>query len=115
MRPDYAPPAFEARTAPQKRELTPRSGEKRTAAKAKLKAWRALVTYVMARDGHKCRSCKGGLKLDPHHIIWKSAGGQDTKENVAAICRWCHDEIHLHRLSVTGNAEGRLRIRGLVR
>ena len=33
--------------------------------------------------------CQFGL--DPHHIIKRSQGGHDTKENVITLCRKHHD------------------------
>src|SRR6185436_9548871 len=110
VRVDYTPPAQIERTASQKHELTALSVDKREAAKRALKLWKALVKYVMTRDGRRCRICGGRQKLDPHHVIWKSAGGEDSKENVCAACRWCHDAIHLHQIDVSGNAEKKLRI-----
>ena len=35
------------------------------------------------------RGCKFGL--DPHHIIKRSQGGHDVKENVITLCRCHHD------------------------
>lgn len=29
-----------------------------------------------------------------HHIIPRSAGGQDVKKNLAPLCWKCHDRIH---------------------
>ena len=56
-------------------------------------------TSVFLRDkGCKGRelipdlSCWG--KLDPHHILRKSQGGQDTPDNLVTLCRAHHDWVH---------------------
>lgn len=38
--------------------------------------------------------------LDPHHVIFKSAGGLDVLNNLITLCRKCHDDIHAGRLRV---------------
>ena len=51
---------------------------------------------VLERDG-RCLAC--GLYLDewtvnPHHIITKGAGGDDSPENGVALCQECHVAVH---------------------
>lgn len=56
---------------------------------------------VFLRDGG-CRgralipdlSCWG--KLDPHHILRRSQGGQDTLDNLVTLCRAHHDWVHAY-------------------
>jgi hypothetical protein len=58
---------------------------------------------VYARDRYRCRSpvCSRA-DVTPHHLKFRSAGGDDTDENVASLCVWCHlDGIHGGRLSAT--------------
>lgn len=38
--------------------------------------------------------------LDPHHVIYVSAGGLDTLDNLITLCRKCHDDIHAGRLKL---------------
>ncbi len=33
--------------------------------------------------------------LEAHHIIWMARGGNDTKENLAALCPNCHRKMHI--------------------
>lgn len=88
-----------------KQQMTPKSVEKRDTAKATAAAWRKLVKAVMERDKFRCRICrKSNLKLDPHHIVFKSAGGADRLANLVAACRICHDQIHLHKIYLSGTA-----------
>ena len=56
---------------------------------------------VYARDRYRCRSpvCSRA-DVTPHHLQFRSAGGDDSDENVASVCVWCHlDGIHGGRLS----------------
>ena len=41
-------------------------------------------------DGNRCHNRAN----DPHHILWRSKGGGDSLENVAAACRICHSLEH---------------------
>lgn len=88
-----------------------RKGQK-AAAKTRQRKVYALVTI---RDKRRCRACTD--EADPsatdmtrhghhHHIRFRSAGGQDTSENLALLCNACHADVHAHRLIVTGNASG---------
>jgi hypothetical protein len=52
--------------------------------------------YVLFRDGHKCRHCKGTTKdpvLNVHHIESRQTGG-DRPENLITLCKTCHDQHH---------------------
>ena len=42
-----------------------------------------------------CELCRSWQNIDPpHHIIFKSQGGDDTPENLISLCRDCHDDAH---------------------
>ncbi|MGO9691143.1 MAG: RNA-guided endonuclease IscB [Syntrophobacteraceae bacterium] len=50
--------------------------------------------YVLYRDGHRCRYCKGksgDLKLEVHHAKSRQTGG-DRPENLATLCKTCHGQ-----------------------
>jgi len=56
---------------------------------------------VFLRDG----GCKGRAlipalscwgRLDPHHILRRSQGGQDTPDNLVTLCRAHHDWVHAY-------------------
>lgn len=56
---------------------------------------------------HYCRRCTRGnygveklIHLHGHHIIPKSAGGQDDKENGLVLCDKCHADLHAGRWKV---------------
>jgi 5-methylcytosine-specific restriction endonuclease McrA len=42
-----------------------------------------------------CELCDRWQDIDPpHHIIFKSQGGDDTPENLISLCRDCHNDAH---------------------
>ena len=52
--------------------------------------------YVLFRDEHKCKICKGKSKdkvLQVHHIISRQIGG-DIPSNLVTLCKTCHDKYH---------------------
>ena len=71
-----------------------------------------LIEEVCNLDGNRCRNpyCSswqyhadkrgwfqklGGVWLDPpHHIIFKSQGGDDSVENLILLCNICHRFMH---------------------
>jgi hypothetical protein len=57
---------------------------------------------VYARDSFRCTSPVCTRRdVTPHHLLFRSAGGDDSDENVASLCVWCHLEgVHGGRLAV---------------
>ena len=52
--------------------------------------------YVMFRDGHTCRYCKGRSRdpvLEVHHIQSRKIGG-NAPDNLVTLCRTCHKGYH---------------------
>jgi hypothetical protein len=52
--------------------------------------------YVLFRDNHTCRRCKGKSKdkiLNVHHIVSRKTGG-DSPVNLITLCETCHNYIH---------------------
>jgi len=52
--------------------------------------------YVLYRDGHECRHCKGKSKdevLNVHHIESRKTGG-DAPNNLITLCNECHGKYH---------------------
>jgi hypothetical protein len=63
--------------------------------------------HIYARDNYRCRSpvCRR-RDVTPHHLTFRSRGGDDGDANVASLCTWCHlDGIHGGRLAARGPAE----------
>ncbi len=75
--------------------------------------WRELV---LQKDGHRCtnRLCPSKAeeetpRIDPHHIVFRSQGGEDTLENGVALCAVCHDRVHNgYRDPSRGRVRGRV-------
>lgn len=52
--------------------------------------------FVLFRDGHKCRCCKGkshDMVLHVHHIESRKTGG-NAPNNLVTLCRTCHEKYH---------------------
>lgn len=52
--------------------------------------------YVLFRDNHRCRCCKGKSKdtvLNTHHIESRKIGG-DSPNNLITLCKTCHQKYH---------------------
>lgn len=49
---------------------------------------------VYARDGYRCALCDDVRGLQIHHIVHRSAGGNDTPCNLITLCWRCHAEAH---------------------
>jgi predicted restriction endonuclease len=94
-----------------------RHDERAKKAFARDAVWRAVLRKVALRDGNKCRVCGKRCRFgahqiryyaDPHHVTPRSLGGGDTLDNIAMLCRPCHDERHVHgRLAIEGDANTR--------
>jgi len=61
---------------------------------------RKISLAVYRRDDWHCRHCNCNSGLTPHHVIYQSAGGPDSLNNLLTLCIKCHNDVH----------EGRLRI-----
>lgn len=58
---------------------------------------------IYARDRYRCQSpCCGRRDVTPHHLQFRSRGGDDEDENLTSLCTWCHLEgIHGGQISAT--------------
>ena len=52
-----------------------------------------IYQKVAERDNHECRIC-GNNQIQIHHIIFRSHGGKNTKENLITLCKHHHDKAH---------------------
>jgi len=76
------------------------------------KGWQHLlgtdVAYgqIYLRDRYRCTSPVCSRRdVTPHHLKFRSAGGSDEGDNVAAVCTWCHlFGIHGGRIRAAGPA-----------
>jgi len=76
-------------------------------------AWRHLLgasvayDHIYIRDRYRCSSPVCNRRdVTPHHLQFRSAGGSDEDDNVAAVCTWCHlFGVHGGRIRAVGTAE----------
>ncbi len=62
---------------------------------------------VFARDGWRCAvpACTSRANLHDHHVLYRSAGGDNSRENRVTVCAWHHLRgIHLGRIRAHGMA-----------
>jgi len=53
-----------------------------------------LRKQVLRRDGWQCQSCGSRSNLEVHHKESRGQGGNDSAENLIALCFACHSLIH---------------------
>jgi 5-methylcytosine-specific restriction endonuclease McrA len=53
-----------------------------------------LQAEVLERDNFTCLITGMRTESPPHHIVYRSQGGSDIKENLATLHEMCHNEIH---------------------
>jgi len=57
-----------------------------------------LRLAILYRDDYKCQYCKDSLtrnkniKLEVHHILYRSKGGSDSESNLITLCTKCHTQ-----------------------
>ena len=50
---------------------------------------------VRHRDNYTCQCCgKKNIRLEVHHIIYRSNGGTNDEDNLITLCEDCHDKLH---------------------
>lgn len=50
---------------------------------------------VLHRDSYTCQCCgKKHVRLEVHHIIFRSMGGTDDERNLITLCEKCHKAVH---------------------
>jgi 5-methylcytosine-specific restriction endonuclease McrA len=55
---------------------------------------------VKARDRDVCQMCLSKPDYWPHelhHIIYRSQGGEHTRENLITLCKKCHNMVHSNK------------------
>ena len=51
--------------------------------------------HALDRDNYTCQCCgKKHVRLEVHHIIFRSLGGSDELDNLLTLCEKCHKAIH---------------------
>lgn len=62
-----------------------------------------LRLEVLDRDNWQCVVCGTGgeNRLHLHHVIYRSQGGESTRDNLATVCHRCHRRIHDGYIRIT--------------
>jgi 5-methylcytosine-specific restriction endonuclease McrA len=53
-----------------------------------------LRNQVLRRDGWRCQSCGAMSSLEVHHQEFRSHSGNDSEQNLIAVCAACHAAMH---------------------
>ena len=64
--------------------------------------FRNVREYVLFRDGHVCRHCRGRSKdpfLNVHHLESRKTGG-DAPNNLITLCETCHKAYHAGKIKL---------------
>ena len=57
---------------------------------------------ILHRDNYTCQCCgKKHVRLEIHHIIFRSLGGADDEKNLITLCEKCHKAVHDGILIIT--------------
>jgi hypothetical protein len=67
---------------------------------------------VFARDGWRCAvpACTSRRNLHDHHLLFRSRGGGNTRDNRVTVCAWHHlHGLHGGRVRAWGRAPARVR------
>lgn len=57
---------------------------------------------VLHRDNYTCQCCgKKHVRLEVHHIVFRSLGGADDEKNLITLCEKCHKAVHDGILIIT--------------
>lgn len=70
-----------------------------SARQARRRRERRTVIAAMAEapGGQVCARCSAARAVDPHERLMRSQGGSIVDPaNIVALCRACHDWVHLH-------------------
>lgn len=58
----------------------------------------ALRQFRLEHLDEPCELCERRPGTDPHHVTFRSQGGDDVADNLLWLCRLCHDDLHAGRL-----------------
>lgn len=114
-KPNWKPVRQQAKANQQTAKATRKAADAKDERSAKLKHrqhMRALRLDCWTRDKGCCRVCDVPVALDDervakrmqmHHVVYRSAGGQDVIENVCSTCWACHKAEHAHEIRISGD------------
>ena len=88
-----------------RRGIGPTSKARAARARERLSIYRRVCVQVDKRDGDVCRACSQwvGDARHHHHIVFRSQRGTDTLDTLLVLCARCHEAVHQHTLTITGD------------
>ena len=58
----------------------------------------ATREQILTRDARLCRLCGAHSEvLHVHHIVYRSQGGKNTRDNLVSLDWRCHDRVHSNK------------------
>ncbi len=62
----------------------------------------AVRSYVLFRDQGRCTidGCRSRYRLQPHHIVQRSHGGDHDPANLTTLC-WYHHHVAIHQMGMS--------------
>lgn len=87
---------------------TPRVLVKRVKKLEAARQLRQARAFVKSRDGGRCRCC-GRQGAEVHHLVYRSLGGDHDPNNLALLCKRCHEDIHAHLIEVRFGGKNKAR------
>lgn len=83
-------------------------GVKRSRLKLPPAEYKALCDEVHTRDRWRCAvpQCRRREPLHCHHILYRSHGGDDTRQNMITLCHVCHEAVHERFMVLTSRETG---------
>jgi len=68
--------------------------------------WKALRTFILERDSHRCVTCNTTEDLRVHHRTYVKKDGEWEKYDLYTLCQECHNLIHRNR-KIDGKIRGK--------
>lgn len=65
--------------------------------------YRNVAAFVLHRDKFQCQCCKAkgkDIRLQVHHIKYRSNGGSNKPQNLVTLCVGCHQKVHQNKLII---------------
>ena len=57
--------------------------------------------HALFRDKHTCQCCGAKkVRLEVHHIVYRSNGGTNDLSNLITLCEKCHKKVHAGKIAI---------------
>ena len=87
----------------------PAKGSATKARRARKRAADAILArnaaIVRERDGDRCRVCRSADRVEVHHLVYRSRGGDHSTGNLVCLCGRCHGRVHAGTLRPSGDGD----------